>query len=119
AAGCRTAVILEYAENLAPAGDLAFQTDADRAAVVTLHRWSFLPEIEKGDNVVLLVAENLTDLAPKLIANPKVAVVEVPMPDRARRSAPSSPPAGRRRCRRPARPTSPIPPIRRGPRPTG
>ena len=87
AAGCRTAVILEYAENLAPAGDLSFQTDADRAAVVTLHRWSFLPEIEKGDNVVLLVAENLTDLAPKLIANPKVAVVEIPMPDRAARKA--------------------------------
>ncbi len=83
----RTAVILEYAENLAPAGDPSFQTDADRAAVVTLHRWSFLPEIDHGDNVVLLVTENLTDLAPKLIANPKVAVVEVPMPDRAARQA--------------------------------
>jgi transitional endoplasmic reticulum ATPase len=87
AAGCRTAVVLEYAEQLAPAGDPAFQTDADRAALVTLHRWSFLPEIEKGDNVVILVTENLTDLAPKLIANPKVAVVEVPMPDRAARQA--------------------------------
>jgi transitional endoplasmic reticulum ATPase len=85
--GTRTAVVLEYAENLAPAGDPAFQTDADRAAVVTLHRWSFLPEIEKGDNVVLLVTENLTDLAPKLVANPKVAVVEVPMPDLATRQA--------------------------------
>jgi AAA+ superfamily predicted ATPase len=87
AGGCRTAVVLEYAENLAPAGDPAFQTDADRAAVVTLHRWSFLPEIERSDNVVLLVTENLTDLAPKLIANPKVAVVEVPMPDQAARLA--------------------------------
>ncbi len=85
--GTRIAVVLEYAENLAPAGDPAFQTDADRAAVVTLHRWSFLPEIEKGDNVVLLVAENLTDLAPKLVANPKVAVVEIPMPDQATRMA--------------------------------
>jgi SpoVK/Ycf46/Vps4 family AAA+-type ATPase len=46
-----------------------------------LHRWSALPEIERGDNVVLLVSENLTELAPKLISNPKVAVVEVPMPD--------------------------------------
>ena len=52
---------------------------------MTLHRWSFLPEIEKGDNVVLLVAENLTDLSPKLLSNPKVAVVEVPMPDTATR----------------------------------
>jgi len=84
----KTAAILEYAEALAPAGDPAFQADADRAAIVTLHRWSFLPEIEKGDNVVLLVAENLTDLSPRLLSNPKVAVVEVPMPGRdARRLA--------------------------------
>ncbi|MBK9062461.1 MAG: ATP-binding protein [Acidobacteria bacterium] len=81
----KTAVVLEYAEALAPTGDPAFQGDSDRAALVTLHRWSFLPEIEKGDNVVLLVAENLTDLSPKLLSNPKVAVVEVPMPDLATR----------------------------------
>jgi SpoVK/Ycf46/Vps4 family AAA+-type ATPase len=37
---------------------------------------------------VLLVAENLAELAPKLVSNPKVAVVDVPMPDReARRAA--------------------------------
>ena len=86
-ASTRTAVILEYADTLAPGGDPSFQADGDRAAIVTLHRWSFLPEIEKGDNVVLLVAENLAELSPKLVSNPKVAVVEIPMPDReARRS---------------------------------
>lgn len=77
----KTAVIMEYAEAIAPAGDPNFQSESDRAAIVTLHRWSALPEIERGDNVVLLIAENLTELAPKLISNPKVAVVEVPMPD--------------------------------------
>jgi SpoVK/Ycf46/Vps4 family AAA+-type ATPase len=77
----RTAVILEYAEAIAPTGDPAFQADADRAAIVTLHRWSFLPEIERGDNVIILIAENLTDLAPKLVSNPKVATIAVPMPD--------------------------------------
>jgi SpoVK/Ycf46/Vps4 family AAA+-type ATPase len=77
----RTAVIMEYAEAIAPAGDPNFQSEADRAAIVTLHRWSSLPEIERGDNVVLLISENLTELAPKLISNPKVAVVEVPMPE--------------------------------------
>jgi AAA+ superfamily predicted ATPase len=81
----RAAVILEYAETLAPTGDPAFQADADRAAIVTLHRWSFLPEIERGDNVVVLIAENLTDLAPKLVSNPKVATIAVPMPDLATR----------------------------------
>ena len=77
----KTAVIMEYAEAIAPAGDPNFQSEADRAAIVTLHRWSALPEIERGDNVVLAISENLTELAPKLISNPKVAVVEVPMPD--------------------------------------
>jgi AAA+ superfamily predicted ATPase len=77
----RAAVILEYAEVVSPAGDPNFQSDADRAAVVTLHRWSFLPEIERSDNVVILITENLTDLAPKIVSNPKVAVVEIPMPD--------------------------------------
>jgi len=87
-AGSRTAVILEYAEVLAPAGDPTFQSDGDRAAVVTLHRWSFLPEIERGDNIVILIAENLAELSPKLVSNPKVAVVDIPMPDRdTRRSA--------------------------------
>ena len=33
------------------------------------------------------MAENLTDLSPKLVSNPKVAVVEVPMPDRETRRA--------------------------------
>jgi AAA+ superfamily predicted ATPase len=83
----RAAVILEYAEVIAPAGDPNFQSDADRAAVVTLHRWSFLPEIERSDNVVILISENLTDLAPKIVSNPKVAVVEVPMPDEETRKA--------------------------------
>jgi len=86
--GSKVAVILEYAEAIAPAGDPAFQADSDRAAVITLQRWSFLPEIDRGDNLVLLVAENLSELSPKIVSNPKVGVVEVPMPDlEARRSA--------------------------------
>ena len=83
----RTAVIVEYAEVVAPAGDQNFQSEADRAAIVTLHRWSFLPEIERSDNVVILISENLAELAPKLVSNPKVAVVDVPMPDRETRKA--------------------------------
>ena len=79
--GSKVAVILEYAEAIAPAGDPAFQADGDRAAVITLQRWSFLPEIDRGDNLVLLVTENLSELSPKVVSNPKVGVVEIPMPD--------------------------------------
>jgi transitional endoplasmic reticulum ATPase len=85
--GTRTAALLEYAEAIAPSGDSNFQSEGDRAAIVTLHRWSFLPEIERSDNIVILIAENLTELAAKIISNPKVAVVEVPMPDADTRKA--------------------------------
>lgn len=77
----KTALILEYSEAIAPAGDPGFQTDADRASIVTLHRWSFLPEIERGDNIIILIAENINELAPKIVSNPKIAVIEIPMPD--------------------------------------
>ena len=71
----KTALILEYSEAIAPAGETSFQTDADRASIVTLHRWSFLPEIERGDNIIILISENIAELAPKIVSNPKVAVI--------------------------------------------
>ena len=77
----KTAVILEYAEAIAPAGETSFQMDADRSAIVTLHRWSFLPEIERGDNIIILIAENIAELAPKIVSNPKISTIEIPMPD--------------------------------------
>jgi transitional endoplasmic reticulum ATPase len=84
----KVAVILEYAEAIAPAGDPAFQADADRAAVITLQRWSFMPEIDRDDDLVLLVTENLAEISPKIVSNPKIGVVEIPMPDlEARRAA--------------------------------
>ncbi len=105
ATSSKAAVIIEYAETIAPAGDPNFQADADRASIVTLHRWSSLPEIERRDNVVLLVTENLSELSPKLVSNPKVAVVEVPMPDAETRAAAASArqPEARRARRAPLR----------------
>ena len=77
----RVALIIEYAETVAPAADAALMSDEDRSAVVTLHRWSMAPEIEASDSVVLLLCENLSELHPKLVSNPKIATVRVPMPD--------------------------------------
>lgn len=77
----KNGVIIEYAETIAPAGDPAFQADLDRAAIVMLHRWSFLPSIAEQDNVVVLVTENLSELSPKLVSNPRIAVIEIPLPD--------------------------------------
>src|SRR5262245_34265105 len=71
----KLAVILEYADTVAPAGDTSFSTVDDRAAGVTLHRWSLLRALESSDSIVLLTLENLSELHPKLVSNPRVATV--------------------------------------------
>ena len=81
----KVAVIIDYAEMIAPAGDANFLSSADRQSVVALHRWSFSPAIERADSVVLLVTENLSELNPKLVSNPTTAILKIPMPDEAER----------------------------------
>jgi len=81
------AVLVDYADLLAPAGDVGFMAEGDRRALVTLHRWSLDPELEASDNVVLLFSESLTDLSPRLISNPRVVTVEIPLPDEGERAA--------------------------------
>lgn len=80
-------VIIEYADTVAPAGETSFSTVDDRAAVVTLQRWSMLPALDKNDSVIFLLVENLSELHPKLVANPRVATVQIPMPDADTRQA--------------------------------
>jgi SpoVK/Ycf46/Vps4 family AAA+-type ATPase len=81
ATATKNALIIEYAETVAPSGDPSFQADVDRAAIVTLHRWSFLPHLVEQDNIVILLAENLAELAPKIVANPRVATIDVELPN--------------------------------------
>ncbi len=76
----KLAVILEYADTIAPAGDTSFSTTDDRAASVTLHRWSLMRSLEQSDSLVILSLENLSELHPKIVSNPRVATVRVPMP---------------------------------------
>lgn len=83
----RLALVVEYAEAVAPAGDTSFSTVDDRAAAVTLHRWSLLRSLEHADSIVVLTLENLSDLNQKLVSNPRVATVRVPMPDKEERAA--------------------------------
>ncbi len=83
----RVAVILEYAETIAPAAETSFSTFDDRASVVTLHRWSLLRSLEKNDSIIVVLVENLSDLHPAIVSNPRVATVDVPMPSREQRAA--------------------------------
>ena len=74
------AVIVEYAEMVAPVGDSAFFSESDRLSVVALQRWSLAPQLESADNIIVLITELPSELNPKIVANPRVAAVKVPMP---------------------------------------
>jgi hypothetical protein len=56
-------------------------------SVVTLQRWSLAPQLERSDSIVVLLCEAPNELHPKIIANPRVAAVGIPMPTRAERAA--------------------------------
>ncbi len=82
-----TAVILSYAGSIVPPGDEHFLAQTDRVNGVRLHRWSLSASITDKDHVVFLLAESLAEVNPRLVANPRVAAVEIPLPDREARAA--------------------------------
>lgn len=84
----RTAVVVEWAETIWPATDLATAPAAERTALVRAAEWGTAAEIEAAGNVVILLTGSLTDLHPVLrSAATRYVAVEVPLPDRAARLA--------------------------------
>ena len=77
----RIVLILDYAETVAPASDVARLSEEDRYCFVTLNRWSHEPVFTSGDVSIILLTENLTDLNPRLVASPSTVKVEIPIPD--------------------------------------
>jgi len=80
-----TAVIVPYADALLPAGDPSFMAQPDRQTYLVFHRWSLDASLTQGDNITILITESLGAINPGLLSNPKVAVIEIPMPDLAQR----------------------------------
>ena len=76
-----TAVITSYASAVFPAGELNMLSDQDRISIVTLHRWSLSRELASKDNVVFLLAESVSEVHSKLVANPMVSAIEIPVPE--------------------------------------
>src|SRR3954467_15836124 len=79
--GKSVAVVIDFAETVAPAGDLGFMPGEDRYALVTLVKWAQDPQFLSADFSVCLVAENLAELNPRIGRNPYASQIEIPLPD--------------------------------------
>jgi AAA+ superfamily predicted ATPase len=83
--GKKVALIIDFAETIAPAGDNSSLSAEDRNALVTLKRWAQHPLFLSSDITICLIAENIAELNPGLVQNPGVASIDVPLPDESER----------------------------------
>lgn len=75
-----TAIVTPYVSMIAPDAPMNFLNPQDRLTVTTLHRWSLNPHMNSKDNIVFLISEKLSEVSSTLISNPRVAVVDIPLP---------------------------------------
>ena len=83
--GKKIALILDFAETISPAGDVAGMSAEDRNALVILKRWSQNPAFLRADVTICLIAENQIELNQGIVQSPGVASIQIPLPDEAER----------------------------------
>ena len=81
----KIALLLDFAETLAPAGDVSGMPAEDRNALVILKRWAHNPLFLHADVTLCLVAENRVELNQSIVQHPGVATIPIPLPDQAER----------------------------------
>ncbi len=79
------ALVLQYADLIAPDGATSSLNFMERTAMARLHRWSLSREIVGSGNLILLLTSSLSDLSRLLVRNPRMMSLEVPLPDEQRR----------------------------------
>jgi len=78
--GKSMALIIDYAETLAPAGEMSHLSPEDRFVLATLVKWASDPQLLGGDVSVVLIIENLAEVNPRITRNPYVANIEISLP---------------------------------------
>ncbi len=82
-----TALIMPYVGAVVPDGEFNLLSEQDRNSLITLHRWSLSTELREKDNVVFLLSEAPSEVNQRLVSNPVIAAVEIPMPNLEERRA--------------------------------
>lgn len=76
------AVVIEFLETVAPAGQISFLSPEDRQNVITLQRWASNQYLlEQSDTIVITIAAKLGDVHESLRSAPQVDLQQIPRPD--------------------------------------
>jgi hypothetical protein len=75
----RVAVILDYAQFIAPQGDPIYVADLSQT-LIQIQEWAQNPEVTSAFVATVLISENLADLNRSLVESPYSAKIKVPLP---------------------------------------
>ena len=83
--GKKIGLVIDFAETIAPAGDVSSMSAEDRNSLVILKRWARNPAFLNADITICLISENQIELNQGIVQHPGVASLGVPLPDFAER----------------------------------
>lgn len=79
--GKKIGLVIDFAETIAPAGDVSSMSAEDRNSLVILKRWARNPAFLNADVTICLISENQIELNQGIVQHPGVASIGVPLPD--------------------------------------
>ncbi len=74
------AFVFQYAQYLVPAGDIESLARGQGTALVRFLSWAQNPYLKRVNMAFILVADRLSEVNERLVRNPHVASIEIPMP---------------------------------------
>lgn len=79
--GDQVAVIINFLDTIIPAGDISYMSGDDRTNLVSMQRWITSSRLLRKDNIVILVAESVAEVHPRIRNNSRLSGIEIPYPD--------------------------------------
>jgi AAA+ superfamily predicted ATPase len=81
----RIAVVLDYAQYLAPAGDAAASARSGAGRLVRILAWATNPLLRRVNVAVVMLTDAVAEVHPRLVTDAAVTAIDLPMPDAATR----------------------------------
>src|SRR6266581_2287310 len=79
--GKKIGLVIDFAETIAPAGDVSSMSAEDRNSLVILKRWARSSAFLNADVTICLISENQTELNQGIVQQPGVASISIPLPE--------------------------------------
>ncbi len=79
--GKKIGLVIDFAETIAPAGDVSGMSAEDRNSLVILKRWARNTAFLNADVTICLISENQVELNQGIVQHPGVASIAIPLPD--------------------------------------